>query len=79
MGKIADKVQITRDSLENIAKQVKELEKDYGEARATILVNFGPDGHQIPGIVTEDMSLVGMVIHLGHQIKDLQERLYDGG
>lgn len=50
-------------------QQVKDLQdqmpknpSELGEARATMIVNFGPEGTHTKGLVEERMSLIAMIV-----------------
>jgi hypothetical protein len=69
-GKMQDMFQPDRiETKKPLWQRVKELEEiqqkspsELGEARATMIVNFGPEGRAEKGLVTPDMSLVGMLV-----------------
>ncbi len=58
-------------------QQVKELEEiqqrcpsELTEARATMIVNFGPDGSTEKGLIYPEMSLTAMIVRVfEHYIK----------
>jgi hypothetical protein len=69
MGKLADIFSTKTEPPKELWEQVKELQEEkaktpheLGEARATMIVNFGPEGKHTKGLVTQDMSLLGMII-----------------
>ena len=62
-----------QERIEHLAKEVGELEKSSGkehgeiqEVRATLLVNFGPRGKALSGLVDETQTTLQMVLSLAH-------------
>lgn len=42
--------------------EIEQKNRDYGQSRATLLVNFGPDGRNTPDVVAKTDTLMQMIV-----------------
>lgn len=47
-----------------LEERMEELRSDWAEARATLMVNFGPEGRNIPGLIDGTERLTTMVVKI---------------
>ncbi len=70
----SDEPETLSDKVKELEERMEAVKKELNEARATMLVNFGPNGRTIPGMLKPEDRLSQMIVVLCRK-ENLEELL----